>query len=265
MSKNKKIEYPKIDISENRSVDVNSEKLKESLKQENNTNVNIKKIEETNRKLVIVYKKISNPKFKLTEEYKHLVKERIDYANDAISYIYSEYEGEIKVPDILIGKLQHIISIIMRIQSILYTDDLRKIQNKHSEFQNQMRNQISKAETNNNRANKLIIQLQQKVNPLVDKMESIWSNILNFIITYTIATTALSAIDNIDVIYIPAFVSGLVFLGITCVAFTSLIFKKDKENLKKNIYIDSAMKIYYITLIIFIGTSISTMIGYFVK
>ncbi len=75
--------------------------------------------------------------------------------------------------------------------------------------------------------------------------------VLNMIITFTMISTAITAIDEIDSKYIPLFCFVIVWMAITVIAFDYSIFSSDKASLlSKKIYIT----ITILTVIVFIVT-----------
>lgn len=88
----------------------------------------------------------------------------------------------------------------------------------------------------------------------MNQFNSMGANIINLIITFTIVTTALSAIEKFtDFKFLTLFVVCLVFLGVSSVIVTSFSLGRKKE-IHKMVVI-----IWGILLIIFIATLLGTI------
>lgn len=100
--------------------------------------------------------------------------------------------------------------------------------------------------------------LEQKNEQILLQLNSIVSNLIGLIITFTIVATALSAIQSFkDFRYLPLFVVGLVFMGVTSTLISSMILSK-KEKL--NIVV---IVLWGILLILFIITILGTIWNWF--
>lgn len=96
-------------------------------------------------------------------------------------------------------------------------------------------------------------EIEQKNEEILNHFSSMTTNLISLIITFTIVTTALSAIEHFTSFqFIPIFVIGLVFLGVSSVMVSSLILTNKKEMSKYTLLI------WIILFIIFVATVIET-------
>lgn len=96
-------------------------------------------------------------------------------------------------------------------------------------------------------------EIEQKNEEILNRFSSMTTNLISLIITFTIVTTALSAIEHFTSFqFIPIFVIGLVFLGVSSVMVSSLILTNKKEMSKYTLLI------WIILFIIFVATVIET-------
>ena len=96
-------------------------------------------------------------------------------------------------------------------------------------------------------------EIAQQNEEILNRFSSMTTNLISLIITFTIVTTALSAIEHFTSFqFIPIFVIGLVFLGVSSVMVSSLILTNKKEMSKYTLLI------WIILFIIFVATVIET-------
>ncbi len=82
-----------------------------------------------------------------------------------------------------------------------------------------------------------VVVLKNKTSEIYDSLneqkaeyKNLGYTVLNMIITFTIISTAITAIDKINTIYIPLFCFIIVWMGVSITAFNYSIFSKDKSS-----------------------------------
>lgn len=88
-------------------------------------------------------------------------------------------------------------------------------------------NKISESETNN----------LERMNEIKEKIDNIGYNVLSMIISFSIGTALITAIDKIDALYIPIFVIGTIWLVMTLMVFVNGLFNKNDHNSKQSTFI----------------------------
>ncbi|MBE6156964.1 MAG: hypothetical protein E7161_04410 [Firmicutes bacterium] len=70
----------------------------------------------------------------------------------------------------------------------------------------------------------------QKLNGLENKFEGIGATVISIIASVSFISAGITGIDSISPIFIPLFIFGIVWLGITFIVFINCLFRKDNFN-----------------------------------
>lgn len=92
---------------------------------------------------------------------------------------------------------------------------------------NNVENRITESETIN----------LNRMNETKEKMDNIGYNVISMIVSFSIGTALITAIDKIDALYIPIFVIGTIWLVMTLMVFVNGLFNKNDPNSKQSTFI----------------------------
>jgi len=76
-----------------------------------------------------------------------------------------------------------------------------------------------------------------RINEVKEKMDNIGYNVISMIVSFSVGTALITAIDKIDALYIPIFVIGTIWLILTLMVFVNGLFNKNDHNSKQSCFI----------------------------
>lgn len=103
---------------------------------------------------------------------------------------------------------------------------------------------------------KIDLETKQRTNQVLSRLENIGLNIINLVVSFSIVSSAVVAIDKVEVKYLPIFLVSLIWLSLSTIMFISVTFKKNINDLK------IPMVIYTLLTILEVLTIIMTVFFY---
>ncbi len=209
-----------------------------------------KEIERLMQQTDFIYERIGKNKEEIGH-YTDFIQEILDKVAHYFSYIDNVYQEEI-IPDNILSKIEILKNKHKHLEILFYNFKLDKISKKMSDVQDEVNVQVEKFISEHQK----IEELERRNQELMNQFGSMTANLITLIITFTIVTTALSAMEKFkDFNYLSLFVVSLVFLGVSAVIVSSSTLNS-KKSLPKIVF-----AIWIVLFIIFIVVMIISLIG----
>lgn len=197
------------------------------------------------QKTNFVYEEIQKNKNKIND-YADLIQKILGEDAHYFSYIDDVYQEE-PIPKKLFSRIEILKNKHKHLEILFYNFQLGKMSIKMDEMVTQIKN----FEMEHNK----IENLEKRNQELISQFSSVTANLISLIITFTIVTTALSAMSSFkDFKLLSLFVVSLVFLGVSSIIVSSVILSA-KTKINKIV-----VAIWIILFLIFIITLVITQI-----